>query len=471
MTLAQIPRYDPDNVEPVEGHAVVVGASMAGLLTGRVLADVFDTVTVIDQDPLPDQPTTRRGVPQGAHVHALQEAGRATLEDLFPGYGEELLSAGGLVIDAMSDFIHYEKGGFLADGEQRRPMYCASRPLFEQIVRRRLADFDGVEIRPNCHQTDYLTNEDATAVEGIRAKAGGDRTELRADLVVDATGRTSQIGTWLEENGYSAPPVDDVHIDIAYSSVLIERPEADRRAFFVPPDAPRTRGAGVFPVENGRWLATIAGVHGDHPPTDVDALREFAETLPVPDVVRIFDEQPWQTDGVAHYPFPSNRRRRFEALDRFPDGLIVIGDAISSFNPIYGQGMSVAALEALVLHHTLAASDGTSNALRFFDDVEPIVDVPWAIAVGGDFEFAETTGPKPRGTDLFNRYIARLLRKAHSDWRLREAIVQVFMMTQPPRSLLRPGTAWRVLKPAQRELDMLSGAKTTVRGRVRDWGN
>lgn len=467
MTLTTVPRYDRDQTDPVGEHAVVVGASVAGLVTGRVLADAFGAVTVVDRDPLPDEPTTRRGVPQGAHVHVLQEAGRATLEDLFPGYGEDLLSAGGLLIDSMSDFRHYEKGGFLADGETRIPMYSASRPLLEQVLRRRLAEFEAVTLCSNCQRTGYLTDGDATTVTGVEVRDASGRDELRADLVVDATGRTSQTPAWLEDHGYEAPSVDEVAIDVAYSTVMVERPPDDRRAFFVPPDPPRTRGAGVFPIEDGRWQATLVGVHGDHPPTEPGAMQEFASSLPVSELRRLFDGGRWVSDDADHYPFPCNRRRRFEDLDRFPDGLVVVGDALSSFNPIYGQGMSVAALEALVLHQTLATADRSDLALRFFDDVEAIVDLPWSIAVGGDFEFAETTGPKPRGTDLFNRYIARLMRSAQSDWRVREALVRVFMLEKPPSSLFRPGVAWRALRPTLSDLGPRSGHDTSDRERGR----
>lgn len=169
MTLTTIPRYDPGRISTVGDHAVVVGESMAGLLAARVLADGFDDVTVIERDPRPDELGARRGVPQGRHVHLLEEAGRATLEDLFPGYGEELISAGGLMIDMLSDFVAYQKGGVLAEGPTRIPAYFATRPLFERIVRERVTDFDGVCIRHGCQYIDYLA-DDAATVEGITVK-------------------------------------------------------------------------------------------------------------------------------------------------------------------------------------------------------------------------------------------------------------------------------------------------------------
>lgn len=451
MPLTTVSRYDRDRISEIGNTAVVVGGSMAGLLAARILSDGFEEVTIIDRDSLPERPTARRGVPQGRHIHVLLKAGRATLDDLFPGYGEELLSAGGLLADFLSDFIVYDKGGFLADGKTRLPTYFATRPLFEHVVRRRVADLDGVDIRPNCQYTDYVV-DDAMNVEGVLVRdEDAERGELRADLVVDATGRTSRTPSWLEQHGYAPPAIAEVEIDVAYSTAVIERPVDDRRTFFVAADPPRTRGAGVFPAEDGRWLATFFGMHGDHPPTDAGELREFAASLPGPDLERLLETQPWIFDEIVHYPFPSNRRYRYEDLARFPDGLVVIGDAIASFNPIYGQGMSVAALEALLLHHTLATDDAENLALRFFERVEEIVDVAWSMAVGADFEFPQTAGPKPRGADLLNRYMSRLTRKAHTDGELREALFRVFAMEYHPSSLLRPGIAWRVLGPTLSE--------------------
>lgn len=448
MTLDTVPRYTPTRVDDSGEHAVVIGGSMAGLLAARVLADQFGAVTVIERDPLSDQLTTRKGVPQAQHPHVLLEAGRATLEDLFPGYGEDLISAGGLVIDGLTDFRHYENGDFLADGPTRLPMYAASRPLFELIARRHVSNLSGVHIRSNCQWMDYLVNGSASSVDGVVVRTDeATQEEIAADLIVDATGRTSRTPTWLEEHGYTPPPVEEVHIDIAYSTTLLERSPDDRRTFFVPASAPRTRGGAAFPVEENRWLVNMHGVHGDHPPTDIEGFADFAASLPISDLKQLVDTQSWACEKINHYPFPSNRRHRYEELGQFPSGLVVIGDAIASFNPIYGQGMSVAALEALMLHHALAAGDRTDLAPRFFEQAEEIIDIAWKMAVGADFEFPQTTGPKPRGADFFSRYLSRLTHKAHTDSELREAFYRVIMMEVPPTTLLRPNIVLQVLKP------------------------
>ncbi|MBX0295176.1 NAD(P)/FAD-dependent oxidoreductase [Haloarcula nitratireducens] len=446
MTLATVPQYDGDRSTVVGDRAVVVGAGMAGLLAARVLADAFETVTVIERDSLPDGPRVRDGVPQARHVHVMLEAGRATLEDLFPGYRADLLSAGGLEIDGARDVSFYAEGGFLADGPESLPHYAATRPLYEWLVRRRLAEFDGVALRDDCQFAGYLTDERARNVTGIVVRNERRATEeLDATLVVDATGRPSRTPAWLDAHGYAPPVTDEVHIDLAYSTTFVERPPGDERALIVTPAASQPRAAGVLPVEDGRWVVTLGGMHGEHPPTDAEGFAAFAASLPVPDVATLLDDHAWVSEDIAHYPFPANRRYRYEALDRFPEGLLVVGDGVASFNPLYGQGMSVAALEALLLHDALAADGIETLAPRFFERGEEVVDVAWGMAVGADFQFPETTGPRPRGTGLLNRYVARLNRKAQTDGVLRNAFVRVMMMERPPSSLFRPGIMWRVL--------------------------
>jgi 2-polyprenyl-6-methoxyphenol hydroxylase-like FAD-dependent oxidoreductase len=449
MTVEEIPQYDGDGVAIVGEHAVVVGGSMAGLIAARVLADAFERVTVLERDAFPDDPRPRRGVPQGHHVHAMLEAGRNTLEDLFPGYSDDLVSAGAVDVDLSREFNFYDEGDFVASGSHHLSMYCASRPLIEHVTRRRLAAIESVSLRDKCHLTGYLTDSAGAAVDGVTIRNQmGDREEIGADLVVDCTGRTSSTPDWLADRGYRRPPEDEVQIDLAYSTILVERPSDDTRAFHVMPCPPRARSTVTLPIENDRWVVTLSGVHGDHPPADVDGMREFAESLPVDAIATIVEEHEVVSDGVKQYPFPANLRRRYWELERFPDGLVVLGDAIASFNPIYGQGMSLAALEGLHLHHALAEDGQNDLAVRLFDRVESVVDNAWNVSVSSDFRFEETAGPKPPGTDLLNRYLSRMTRKAHHDGTLADAYTRVVTMEKPPTSLLRPRIAWRVLRPS-----------------------
>lgn len=450
MTLETVPPYEPNRNTTRRGHAVVVGASMAGLLAARVLSDRFEHVTVIEKDPLSDDISQRPGVPQGQHIHAMQVAGQSILESLFPGFSADVTAAGGLELDLARDFTIYQAGDVLVHGNTSIPQYNASRPVFEHVTRRRVAELNGVTILDNCQCRTYLVDDQSSTVEGVVVRTTDGDREVEAALVVDATGRTSRTPTWLSNHGYPAPSRDEVTIDLAYSTVCLERPPESRRAILVLPDAPRTRGAALFPVENGRWLLTLAGLHGDHPPVDLDGFHEFAASLPIGDVNRLLDEHAPISGEIHRYPFPSSIRRRYEDIDRFPDGLLVIGDALASLNPVYGQGMSLAALQALQLHQSLASGTRDALARRFFEQVAPVIDDAWRLAVGSDFEFPQTTGPKPVGTDLANRYIARLLRRAHTDGRLTEVFLRVVSMEKRPASLFRPAYAWRVLKPRPR---------------------
>jgi 2-polyprenyl-6-methoxyphenol hydroxylase-like FAD-dependent oxidoreductase len=193
-------------------------------------------------------------------------------------------------------------------------------------------------------------------------------------------------------------------------------------------------------------MVTLFGLHGDHPPTDLDGFRAFAASLQTSEVSDVLERHPVRSGEIHHYPFPANRWVHYERLADFPAGLLPIGDAVASFNPIYGQGMSVAALDALSLHHALRAGGAAGLADRYFDRMASVVDAVWRLAVSADFEFPRTTGPKPRGTDLLNRYRSRLVRAAHSDDRVSDAFARVFLLERKSTSLLHPSILLRVLR-------------------------
>ncbi|RZV08648.1 2-polyprenyl-6-methoxyphenol hydroxylase-like FAD-dependent oxidoreductase [Natrinema hispanicum] len=446
MTLANIARYDERRAPSIGQRAVVVGGSVAGLCAARVLRDSFAEVVVLERDEIPNTPVAREGAPQTSQPHAMLEAGRTTLEDFFPGFGNAIQSAGGLQLDMSKDFVWYEQGGAVAEATAELPALYASRPLFEHVIRERVREFDEVQLRGGCRVLGYEHDTETERVTGVRFRdENGQETTLEAPLVVDATGRQSRTPTWLEAHGYPVPDVDAVEIDVTYSTVRIDRPPAVRGGVLVAPEPHRPRGAAMLPIEDDQWEVILQGIHGEQAPADRETVLEWAETLPRDEIGRRLREQEW-VSGTSRYPFPSSIRRHYASLDRFPKGLVVTGDALASFNPIYGQGMSVATLDALALHHELEAGfEGLGS--RFFRRTDEIIDEAWKIAVGKDFMFDETTGPKPFGTDLFNTYVARLLRRAHDDGNLTEAFFRVFRLERSATSLLRPSVVWRVLRP------------------------
>jgi 2-polyprenyl-6-methoxyphenol hydroxylase-like FAD-dependent oxidoreductase len=447
VPLTAVGEYDPEQVPTVADRAVVVGGSVAGLLAARVLADAVAEVVVLERDPLPADPVGRRGVPQSDHVHVLLEAGRHTLEALFPGFGDDVTAAGGELIDANESLDYYEQGDFITEGDAALPMYCASRPLFERVIRDRVRVRDDVTLRPECHCTG-VELDDASRVRGVTVRdEDGDTERIDAPIVVDATGRTSKTPAWLEDHGFERPPTDEVQVDLGYASVRVDRPTGVQQGYLVAPTAPSVRGGTAVPIEDDAWFVTLFGLHGDHPPATVEGLREFAATLPTGELHEILADHAIRSEAVATYRFPASVRRLYDRLGRVPEGLLVTGDALASFNPIYGQGMSVAALDARALHDALADGGRDGLAERFFDRAGSIVDTVWRVTVGSDFQFPATEGPRPLGTRLTNRYVDRLIRTAHTDSHVSEVFSRVLRLEFHPTRLFYPDVAWRVLVP------------------------
>ena len=457
MTLASTARYDASRIESIGKRAVVVGGSMAGLCAARVLQDAVDEVVILERDDLPSGPRSRGGAPQTSQPHAMLEAGRVTLEDLFAGFTDDVLAAGGLELNMTRDVTWYDGGGVVAAAETPLSALYASRPLFEHVVRERVRDSPDIRLRDGCHFVDYRHEPTANRVTGVRFRdETGAETTLDATLTVDATGRTSRTPAWLERHGYPAPDVDQVTVDVTYSTVRITRPPDARRGVLIAPEPRRPRGAAMLPVEDDRWEVLLQGLHGERAPVDREQFLNWADTLPLADVATQLRTREWISE-IQRYPFPASVRRHYHALSRFPDGLVVTGDAIASFNPVYGQGMSVAALDALALHHELPA--GVSGlGPRMFERVAHTVQEAWRTAVGNDFIFEQTTGPEPFATDLLNRYAGRLVARAHDDGALTEAFLRVFRLERPATSLLHPRILWRVFRP---KVGLVAGETST----------
>jgi 2-polyprenyl-6-methoxyphenol hydroxylase-like FAD-dependent oxidoreductase len=431
-------------------RAVVLGASMAGLLAARVLADAYAQVTVIDRDDLPQTPMHRRGVPHGRHIHGLLARGQQALEELFPGFTAELVAQGVPAGDLLANGRLYFSGHRLRQAHTGLMVLSASRPMLEGHVRARVRALPNVRFIDRCDVVGLATTPDGRRVTGARVlrRADGSAEELlAADLVVDATGRGSRIPAWLEALGYPRPPKEQVRIGLGYATrIYRQRPGALGGDLAVlqaaTPQHPRTGALQV--LEGDRWLLTLAGILGDHPPTDPDGFLAFARSLQFPDLYEtVRDAEP--LDDPVSFRFPASVRHRYERLDRFPDGLLVVGDAVCSFNPVYGQGMSVAALEALTLRRHLQRGI-QPQPRRFLRDLARLVDVPWDMAAGGDLVFPGVPGRRTLKVRLVSAYLTRLHAAAAHDAHLATTFVRVAGLVAPPQSLLRPGIVVRVLR-------------------------
>jgi len=424
-------------------HAVVVGGSMAGLLAARVLADHFERVTLIERDVLPDGAEQRRGVPQGKHTHGLLAAGRNVIETLFTGIAEELLAAGAVSGDVLETARWCLEGGTLARKRSDIGGLLLSRPLLESTVRRRVRALSNVTVLDGRRAEDPVL--EGSRVVGVAL----DGNVLVADLVVDATGRGSRTPSWLESSGFAAPPEERVEVAVSYTTRLFERQEAHLggdEAVVIPPTPAGKRGGVMLVQEGKRWTVTLMSHFSAKPPEELSGFIEFAKSLPSRDIHEVVSRATPIGDAMCT-SFPASVRRRYERLATFPAGFLVVGDGICSFNPIYGQGMSVAALEATELGRVLSEGD-RALARRFFARAAKVVDIPWSIAVGSDLRLPEATGPRGPGVSFVNWYLEKLHRAAHHDPELSVAFLRVANLLAPPPSIMHPRMALRVLRGA-----------------------
>lgn len=423
-------------------HAVVIGASMGGLLAARALADHYQQVTILERDHFPPLGEQRKGVPQGRHAHGLLAQGLRVLEEFFPGLTPDLVAQGAKEGDIIEGGSWYQNGGFHAQFDSGLIGLLLSRPLLEGYVRSRVLALPGVRALEGVSVKGLL--HEGGRVKGVRLDEGGH--DLEAELVVDACGRGSQAPKWLQAMGFQRPQEELVKIDLGYATRLYKRRPQDfggKDAFIIGSNAPDPRGGVALYIEGDRWIVTLAGFLGDHPPTDERGFLEFAKSLPVPHIYELIKDAEPLSDLTA-YKFPGSQRRRYERLTRFPEGFLVTGDAICSFNPIFGQGMTAAAAEAKLLSECLKT--GRENlAPRFFKKAAVLVDSPWNIAVGADLRYPQVQGPRSPMVNFINWYVAKLHVAARQDPAVVLAFQKVANLMAPPPTLLAPNIALRVL--------------------------
>jgi 2-polyprenyl-6-methoxyphenol hydroxylase-like FAD-dependent oxidoreductase len=429
---------------------------MAGLLAARVLTDFYDTVTVVERDRLADDPVPRRGVPQGCQPHALLARCAQILDELFPGYLDELVAAGAHRWDD-GDLTMFDVsfGGhvLLRTGRMPRPesliQHYASRPLLEQQLRRRVCALPQVTILDGHHVDGLLRS--GSGVTGVRvSQPGGPTADLHAGLVVDATGRGSPTPALLAELGYRRPEVEELTVRVAYASMPVRlAQEALRENMIMRTFEPgRPRGFYLFRCEKDVCLVGASTLLGVRPPTTPAELFDFVEGIaPAYALTAVRTAEP--LGPVRVYQYPSNRWRRYDKMNRMPDGFVVVGDAFCSFNPVYGQGMTIAAIEAMVLQECLRAGD-TGLSHRFHRAAAKPIRLAWQTAVGGDLALPEVQGRPSLSMRLTNAYTDRVLRAAEVDAVVSRDFLRVVGMLAPPKQLMHPAFLARVVRGQRR---------------------
>jgi 2-polyprenyl-6-methoxyphenol hydroxylase-like FAD-dependent oxidoreductase len=440
---------------PLVGErAVVLGASMGGLLAARVLADFFGTVTVVERDVLPDGPAIRRGVPQGRHVHVLLTRGAQILDELFPGFLNELVADGAPVWDdGELCKLHLSFGGheMLRSGKialeaRALAVYMPSRPLLECLVRQRLQAIKNVTILGGHDAAELKSTTDRNRVTGVWVvnRDSGTERELTADVVMDATGRGAHTPAFLESLGYGRPVEDHVVMHTTYVSQLLRIPRGTLKEMLIDISPAPGRPTGMFLTgyENDTWMFTVFGMVGHEPPRDLAGMLSFAQDYcPAHLIAAVRAAEP--IGEVAHHRMPSSQWRRYDKMPRLPDGLLVCGDAICSFNPIYGQGMTVAALEAAALRDCLRCG-GTDLPRRYFRSSAKPIGVAWQMAAGSDLTFPGVAGRRSRSMCVITRLVDWALTACESDRVVAVSFFKVNGLIDSPIRLLHPVFVYRV---------------------------
>jgi 2-polyprenyl-6-methoxyphenol hydroxylase-like FAD-dependent oxidoreductase len=436
-------------------QAVVIGGSIAGLITARVLSDHFDQVTVLERDDVEDRPVIHKSVPQGNHLHALLQGGQRVLSSLYPGFTEYLRELGAVRAVVGRDIVwHLPEGkAYNPTGSLKKPhdlgleAHCASRGLIEFAIRRRTLELANVRFEAGTTVSELMHGNGR--VRGVRCS---DSRLFEGDLVVDAGGRGSHAPQWLVAMGFSRPEETTIGVDTAYSTALFRRPKsyAGEPLTFVTGPAPDfTRRGYLIAIENDRLLVSLIGRFGDYPPTDEDGFLAYTKELHTPLIYQLITQAERLTD-IKHHRFPTSVQHHYERMASFPEGFLVVGDALCCFNPIYAQGMSAAALQVKVLQQVLAerpaqsrALDGIASAL--FPMAAEINRSPWTLAAGFDFAYPQTQGERPPGIEQRARYFAALDQLQSEDPEVLRLVAEIFQLMRPLSALQEEPLRSRVL--------------------------
>ncbi len=419
-------------------HAVVLGGSIAGLLAARVLCDHFDRVTIVEKERLASDGEVRHAAPQGAHAHGMLAKGLEIIDGLFPGFSADLASRGATLVGANDVGIYI--AGWRLPHTNPLKVLVATRPFIEWGLARHVRALPKIAVVEDAEAIGV--SGDATRVTGVKL-AG---QTLAADLIVDARGRRSNLADWMKTLGCEPPPHETSPLASVYCSYLLEpKPGATRPRTLQVAKIEDKLGAIIFPAERNRVLLSLgANANIRTPQSHEEMLAFLRDRLPVPDAyLAIKDLVP--ITAPAHSRFAASVRRNFDALQRPPEGIVAVGDAVASFNPIFGQGMTVAALEAEWLGQCLTANDPSTDGFAkvYYKGIKPIVDAAWGFP---DLE-AKRNNPKaqPLGTRFLLWYTNRMQEAASRSTLVSRTIAEVQNMLAPPATLFRPDVFARVL--------------------------
>jgi 2-polyprenyl-6-methoxyphenol hydroxylase-like FAD-dependent oxidoreductase len=385
-------------------HAIVIGASIAGLCAARALSDCYQRVTVFERDVLPDASANRSAVPQDKHLHLLMARGADEFGALFPGLLADMVAAGVPILKDRPETLHFGAAGHVlgipTDPDQMQQTfttYIPSRPHLEWQIRRRVAAIPNVEI---VHRgvSSPLFDAATQRVTGVVLDPVGRGAAdfVAADLVVDAAGRGTRLPVWLQQWGFERPREDTVDVGIGYATHQMDIPDGliDEKVVVAGASRDNPRGLGMLQYEDGSWVLTTFGVAKVEPPQDFEQMCALADEI-VPSHIAAAVRKGEPIGDVAFHRYPTSRWRRYDKLDRIPGGIVALGDAVASFNPTYGMGMTMTALQAGHLRRILQSGEPEVERAQNRATARTTFPV-WMMNAIGDHVLHQAGGTAPR---------------------------------------------------------------------------
>lgn len=435
---------------------VIIGASLAGLFAAAAAAAAGAHTVIIERDVLPDGPFPRKGVPQSRQPHALLHRGLLAAEELLPGLREDLLRNGGVPFDT-GTVAWLGEYGWLPTWIPAYETISATRPLLEHLVRNRVRALDGVTFHEAVRVTELERGDRNWHV------ICEDGSRVQADLVIDASGRGSRLPNWLSELGVrlAEPLTVDAHLGYACRTYRCNgRPPVDT-AINIAATPQSGRGALALPVEHRQWLIVAVG-YLDHRPSREEAeFDEFLATLPDSAVWELIQHLEPVSDIAIHRQ-TGNRRNRYGRSRAWPAGLLAVGDAYCAFNPVYGQGITVAACQALLIRDALkqnrmSAAHGPMQTRRLQRRIGAVADLPWSVATSEDLRHPSSSGSQTLPQKLLNLWSTQLGRlAAHGDRAAYLALARVYHLMAAPAMLFNPAVIFSVCRGAVRGIPEVS---------------
>lgn len=446
LTVPKIQQWSM-SVRP-SGTAVIIGGSIGGLLAAAALAERFEKVQIIERDRYDPSVHVRKGVPQSAHVHGFLSTGKESMERLLPGITARVIAAGGAEGDMLTDAAFYVGGQRFVPGTSGIVGLVASRSLIEKVVREMVSALPNVDIHYGMSVDSLIYFEGVSQVIGVKASSTGKPNsgrEFVGDLIVDASGRGSRSVRWLEDMGFPAPLSESIDVDVTYTSAWFRRNPDDNlgvRAVFCAPTADNPVPAGMMEQEDNRWVVSCGGYGGNSAPDNIEGFLAYLKQYVAPEVHRVVSQCEVLVEPTQ-FRIKTSKRNRYDKLKRFPEKYVVLGDALCSFNPVYGQGMTIAAAEAEILKKLVSSSIDRLGP-RFFKQAIRMTDNAWEFAVASDLAIPSVLGKRPFGFALANRYVDRMMKAASQNLSVAIDVLKVVHLIDSPLALMSPSMLLRV---------------------------